>query len=150
MLNTRIEKTVHVLLLCGALSLMGGPTASLASECVGFENMAVKILKQEYGRVFFALNANLVNACPREVSFVIDLKFVDARGVTLKSLLKPVQALSARGKKTVLYMESLPPNVFPQNRLLCVQGGGHSQLHTHSRRQRSDRRGRQWITLTAR
>ncbi len=111
-LNSRNAKPVRMLLAAGWLCLSAGAAPVAASDCVGFENMAVKILRQEYGRVHFALNADLINACARKVNFVVDLQYVDARGVLLDNLLKPVQSLSPRQTKTILYMESLPPEVF--------------------------------------
>ncbi len=111
-MNDRLKKTAFALLLWGAVSLTGVSAVAFASDCVGFENMAVKILKQEYGRVYFALNADLINACDRKVSFVVDLQFVDAQGALLDNLLKPVQALPPEGRTTVLYLENLPPHVF--------------------------------------
>jgi hypothetical protein len=68
-----MKKSYLFILLIGLLL----PGNSWGSECVGFENMAVKILRQEGKKVYLAWNASVTNKCNQMVSAKIQMKLVD-------------------------------------------------------------------------
>ena len=102
-------KKLFLLTLLFTLFLPGN---SSASDCIGFENMAVKILKQEASRVYLAWNASVVNKCKKMISVNVQMQLVDKKGKPLDNSFKPVDQLLPNETRKIQNKKSLPSKTY--------------------------------------
>ncbi|GJL77373.1 MAG: hypothetical protein NPINA01_03620 [Nitrospinaceae bacterium] len=81
------------------------PEVSWALDCIKFENMEIKILKQEHAKVYLQWKAKAVNRCEKMVSIKAHIHFADEKGRSLQSsfehlnFLTPGEVRSFQGEK---------------------------------------------------
>lgn len=102
-------KKLFILTLLGTLFLPGN---SWASDCIGFENMFVKILKQEASKVYLAWNASVVNKCNKMISVKVQMQFVDKKGKPLGNSFKPIHQLLPNETREIQNEKSLPSETY--------------------------------------
>lgn len=88
------------------------PGKSWSSECVGFENMAVKILRQEGSKVYLAWKASVVNKCNKMVSAKIQMQLVDVTDKSLGNGFHRVNQLLPNETREIHNEKSLPSEVY--------------------------------------
>ena len=102
-------KKIFLLTLLGALFFPGN---SRASDCIGFENMSVKILKQEASKVYLMWNASVVNKCKKMISVKVQMQLVDKKGKSLGNSFKPVHQLLPNETREIQNEKSLPSETY--------------------------------------
>ncbi len=102
-------KKLYLLTLLIALFL---PGKSWSSECVGFENMDVKILRQEGSKVYLAWKAHVVNKCNKIISAKVQMQLVDKSDKTLGNSFQQVNQLLPNETRKIQNEKSLPSEVY--------------------------------------
>jgi len=102
-------KKLFLLNLVAAFLLPGN---SWGSDCIGFQNMAVKILKQEGNKVYLAWNAIVVNNCKTMISVKVQMQLVDRKGQPLGNSFKPVKQLFPSESREIQNEKSLPSETY--------------------------------------
>lgn len=85
---------------------------SWGSECVGFENMAVKILKQEGSKVYLTWNASVINKCNKMISTKVQMQLVDKRGKSIGDSFKLINQLLPNETRVIKNEKSLPSETY--------------------------------------
>jgi hypothetical protein len=88
------------------------PGNSWGSECVGFENMAVKILRQEASKVFFSWNTRVINKCNKIVSAKIQIELVDKTDKPLGKSFQRINQLLPNEIRVVQNEKSVPSETY--------------------------------------
>lgn len=102
-------KKLFLLTLLGFLFL---PGISWASDCVDFENMTVKILRQEASKVYLMWNARVVNKCKKMISVNVEMQLVDKKGKPLGDSFKPIHQLLPNETREIQNEKSLPSETY--------------------------------------
>jgi hypothetical protein len=98
-------KKLFVLTLLVTLFLQG---KSWGSDCIGFENMAVKILRQESNMVYLAWNASVVNKCDKMISAKVQIQLVDKKDKSLGDSFQLINQLLPNETRKIRNEKSLP------------------------------------------
>jgi len=88
------------------------PGKSWSSECIGFENMAVKILRQEGSKVYLAWKASVVNKCNKMISAKVQMQLVDKSDKTLGNGFQRINQLLPNETREIQNEKSLPSEVY--------------------------------------
>ncbi len=88
------------------------PGKSWGSECVGFENMDIKILRQEGSKVFLAWNASVVNKCNKLISAKVEMQLVDKSDKTLGNSFQQINQLLPNEIRKIQNEKSLPSEIY--------------------------------------
>jgi len=88
------------------------PGNSWGSECVGFENMAVKILRQESSRVYLAWNASVVNKCNKMISAKVQMQLVDNADKPIGNSFQRINQLLPNETRKIQNKKSLPAEIY--------------------------------------
>lgn len=102
-------KKLYLFVLLVTLFLPGN---SWGSACIGFENMAVKILRQEGNKVFLAWNASVFNKCNKMISAKIQMELVDKADNPLGKSLQRIKQLLPNETREIKNEKSLPSEVY--------------------------------------
>jgi len=98
------------------LAAMLLPAWVSASDCIGLENMALKILKQENDRVHYFWNARVINNCPQTVSAAVQMQMVDEKGAELVISKQTLPSLFPNETREIRHEDSLPSGKFYNGR----------------------------------
>jgi hypothetical protein len=88
------------------------PGKSWSSECVGFENMDVKILRQEGSKVYLAWKAHVVNKCNKIISAKVQMQLMDKSEKSLGNSFKQIKQLFPNETRKIQNEKSLPSEVY--------------------------------------
>lgn len=102
-------KKIILLILLAPLWLPGN---SWGSDCVGFENMAVKILRQEGSKVYLSWNASVANKCDKMISVKVQVQLVDKKGKSIGDSFQPINQLLPNETREIQSEKSLPSEVY--------------------------------------
>jgi hypothetical protein len=102
-------KKIILLILLAPLLLPGN---SWGSDCVGFENMAVKILRQEGSKVYLSWNASVANKCDKMISVKVQVQLVDKKGKSIGDSFQPINQLLPNETREIQSEKSLPSEVY--------------------------------------
>ena len=104
-------KKIFLLILLTTPLLQG---QSWGAECVGFENMAVKILRQEGSKVYLTWNASVVNKCDKMISTKVQMQVVDKKDKSLGESFQLVNQLLPNETREIKSEKNLPSDIFFQ------------------------------------
>jgi len=102
-------KKFYLLILLVALFL---PGTTWGSECVGFENMAVKILRQEGAKVYISWNTSVVNKCNKVVSAKVQIQLVDSKSKSIGKGYYQVNKLLPNETRDIQKEKTLPSEIY--------------------------------------
>jgi len=102
-------KKFYLLILLVALFLPGN---SWGSECIGFENMAVKILRQEGTKVYIAWKASVVNKCNKVVTAKVQIQLVDNKSKSVGNGYHQVNKLLPNETRDIKKEKALPSEIY--------------------------------------
>lgn len=102
-------KNLFLIAILGTLFLPGN---SGASDCVDFENMTIKILRQEASKVYLMWNASVLNKCSKMISVKVRMQLVDKKGKPLGDSFKPVDQLLPNETREIQNEKSLPSETY--------------------------------------
>ncbi len=102
-------KKFYLLILLVTLFLPGN---SWGSECIGFENMAVKILRQEGAKVYIAWKASVVNKCNKVVSAKVQIQLVGNKSKSLGNGRHQVNKLLPNETRDIKNEKALPSEIY--------------------------------------
>ncbi len=99
-------------ILLALLTTLILPGKSWGSECIGFENMAVKILRQEGNKVYLAWNAMVVNKCDKMISAKVQMQLVDKKEKPIGDSFELVKKLLPNETRALKNEKSLPSETY--------------------------------------
>lgn len=102
-------KNLFLLALLATLFL---PENSWGVDCIGFENMSVKILKQEGSKVYLTWNASVVNKCEKMISVKVQMQLTDRKGKSIGSSFQSVKQLLPNETREIQTEKSLPSETY--------------------------------------
>lgn len=88
------------------------PGNSWGSDCVGFENMAVKILKQEGSKVYLSWKASVINKCNKMISARVEMQLVDSEDRSIGNGYHQVKQLLPKETREIKKEKSLPSEIY--------------------------------------
>lgn len=102
-------KKLFLIILLAPLFIQG---KSWGSECVGFENMAVKILRQEGTKVYLAWNASVVNKCDKMVSTKVQMQLMDKQDKPIGDSVQLINQLLPNETRVIKNEKILPSETY--------------------------------------
>ena len=88
------------------------PGVSWGVDCIKFQDMDVKILKQEDKKVYLKWKALVLNKCKKMVSFKLEIQFADKKGKHLGSNFERLNSLIPNEIREIQSEKSLPSETY--------------------------------------
>lgn len=90
------------------------PRVSWGLDCIKFQNMDVKILKQEDQKVYLKWKALVLNKCKKMVSLKLEIQFTDKKGKYLGSNFERLNPFTVNEIREIQSEKSLPSEIYYQ------------------------------------